>query len=56
MLFLSQEQGQGLIEYALVLVLIAVVILLILALLGPQVGNLYSQVIPCVPPRSGFCL
>lgn len=47
MIYLSEE-GQGLIEYALVLVLIAVVIILILVLLGPQIGNLFSQVVPCI--------
>lgn len=47
MLYLSEE-GQGLIEYALVLVLIAVVVILILVFLGPQIGNLFSQVTPCI--------
>lgn len=44
MLFLTQQDGQGLIEYALILVLISIVVLFILAVLGPQVGNMYSQV------------
>lgn len=44
MLFLIQQDGQGLIEYALILVLISIVVLFILAILGPQVGNMYSQV------------
>ncbi len=57
MLFLLREEGQGLIEYALVLVLIAVVIIVILALVGPQIGNLYSQVAPCIaPPMAQYCL
>ena len=47
MLYLSEE-GQGLIEYALILALIAVVVILILVLLGPQIGNLFSQVNPCI--------
>jgi pilus assembly protein Flp/PilA len=47
MLYLSEE-GQGLVEYALLLGLIAVVVILILILIGPQIGNLYSQVYPCV--------
>ena len=45
MLFLNREQGQGLVEYALVLVLVAVVIIAILTLLGPQIGNVFSQII-----------
>lgn len=44
MLFLTQQDGQGLIEYAFILVLVSVVVLLILAVLGPQVGNMYSHV------------
>jgi Flp pilus assembly pilin Flp len=48
MLFLPGEEGQGLLEYGLVLVLIATVISVILVVLGPQIGNVYSQVIPCV--------
>ncbi len=44
MLFLNREQGQGLVEYALVLVLVAVVIIAILTLLGPQIGNVFSRI------------
>ncbi len=45
MLFLNQESGQGLVEYALVLVLVAIVVIAILTLLGPQIGNVFSDVI-----------
>lgn len=44
MLF-SAEKGQGLLEYALVLILVAAIVLLVLALLGPQIGNMFSNVI-----------
>jgi pilus assembly protein Flp/PilA len=45
MLYLPRdEQGQGLVEYALILVLVAVVVIAILAILGPQIGNIFSQV------------
>ena len=46
MLFLSKEgqQGQGLLEYALVLALVAVVVIAILTLFGPQIGNMYSRI------------
>ncbi len=45
MLYLPEhEEGQGLVEYALVIVLVAVVIVMIVALLGPQIGNLFSRV------------
>lgn len=45
MLFYLAEQGQGLIEYALVLVLVAAIVIVILALLGPAIGNIFSNVI-----------
>jgi len=45
MLFLNRENGQGLVEYALVLVLVAVVVIAILTLLGPQIGNVFSRII-----------
>ncbi|MCA9960379.1 MAG: Flp family type IVb pilin [Anaerolineales bacterium] len=41
----SGQQGQGLVEYALVLVLVAVVIIAILTLLGPQIGNVFSRIV-----------
>ncbi|HZQ08090.1 MAG TPA: pilus assembly protein [Anaerolineae bacterium] len=40
----TDEEGQGLTEYAVILVLVAVVVVAILVLLGPQVANLYSRV------------
>lgn len=38
----SNEEGQGLVEYALILVLVAVVVIVILSILGPQIGNIFS--------------
>ena len=40
----SQEKGQGLVEYALILVLVAIVVMGILTILGPQVGEVYSRI------------
>ncbi len=45
MMYLPREEGQGLVEYALILVLVAVVVIVILALLGPAIGNIFSNVI-----------
>jgi len=45
MVYLPREEGQGLAEYGLVLVLIAVVVVLVVSLLGPFIGNLYSSVV-----------
>ena len=36
-MYLPREEGQGLVEYALILVLVAIVVIAILALLGPQI-------------------
>jgi pilus assembly protein Flp/PilA len=41
----TREQGQGLVEYALILVLVAVVVIAILLVLGPVVGNVFSTVV-----------
>jgi pilus assembly protein Flp/PilA len=45
MLFLPCEDGQGLVEYALILLLVALVVIIVLALIGPQLGNVFSQVV-----------
>ncbi len=45
MLFSPSEKGQGLVEYALILVLVAVVVIVILALLGPAIGNIFSNIV-----------
>ena len=45
MLYMPREEGQGLVEYARILVLVAVVVIVILALLGPAIGNIFSNLI-----------
>jgi pilus assembly protein Flp/PilA len=45
MLFVPREEGQGLVEYALILVLVAIVVIAILTLLGPAIGNVFSNII-----------
>ncbi len=45
MLFLPREEGQGLVEYALILVLIAIVVIAVLLLLGEQVSTVFSQIV-----------
>jgi len=44
MFFSLKEMGQGLVEYALILVLVAVVVIAVLALLGPNIGNAFSTI------------
>jgi len=44
MLFAPQEKGQGLVEYAIILVLVFIVVIVILRVLGPKVGNTFSSI------------
>jgi len=43
-MYLPREKGQGLVEYALILVLVAIVVIAILTLLGPQIANIFSRI------------
>ena len=43
MLYLPSEQGQGIVEYALLLALVTIVVIVVLALLGPAIGNVFSN-------------
>jgi pilus assembly protein Flp/PilA len=44
MLFSLEEKGQGLVEYALILVLVAIVVIAALMILGPIIGNVFSKI------------
>ena len=48
MLYLPREEGQGLVEYALILALVAIVVIVILALLGPAIGNVFSTILKAI--------
>lgn len=39
------EKGQGLVEYALILVLIAMVVIVVLTITGPTIGNIFSDIV-----------
>jgi pilus assembly protein Flp/PilA len=45
MLYMPREEGQGLVEYALILALVALVVIVMVTIFGPAVGNLFSNVI-----------
>ena len=42
--FFHKEDGQGLVEYALILVLIAIVVIGVLTLLGNRVSQVFSSI------------
>jgi pilus assembly protein Flp/PilA len=42
--FFHKEDGQGLVEYALILVLIAIVVIAVLSILGGKVNNAFSSI------------
>lgn len=50
MLYLPREEGQGLVEYALILVLIAIIVIAVLTLLGPAIGNIFSTIMGSLNP------
>jgi pilus assembly protein Flp/PilA len=44
MLFSPKEKGQGMVEYALIIVLIAIVVIVVLTILGTQISQVFSQI------------
>jgi pilus assembly protein Flp/PilA len=49
MLVYDKEKGQGLVEYSLIMIMVAMVVIVVLALLGPAIGNVFSNVIEQLP-------
>lgn len=45
MYFEPAEKGQGMVEYALIIVLVAVVLIVVLALVGSQISTVFSQIV-----------
>ena len=45
MLYYPRDQGQGLVEYALILVLVSLIVVILLVIFGGSVGNLYSNIV-----------
>lgn len=44
MLFSAKEKGQGLVEYALILVLIAIVVIAAVSALSGSIGNAFNKI------------
>lgn len=56
----GDERGQGLVEYALILVLVAIVVIAVLVLLGPQISGIFCEIAEgiadaCEVPCEGEC-
>lgn len=49
MLFSPKEQGQSLVEYALILVLIALAVIIGLTIFGESLVGVYNQIIGAFP-------
>jgi len=45
MLYNPGQSGQGLVEYAIIIMLIAIVLIAVVAIFGTEVSSLYSDVI-----------
>ena len=39
------NRGQGLVEYAMIIMLVGIIVIIVLALLGPAIGNMFSNVV-----------
>ncbi|MFZ1041101.1 MAG: hypothetical protein WCA79_00285 [Anaerolineales bacterium] len=46
-------EGQGLVEYALILVLVAIVVIAVLMVLGPGIGSIFSNINSSMPGIAG---
>ena len=45
----SDEDGQGLVEYAIILALVAIVVIAVMRILGPKIGNTFSTINSSLP-------
>ena len=47
-----QEKGQGLIEYALIILLISIVVIVVLGLLGTELNTVFQQILDAFTPAA----
>lgn len=56
MLYLAREDGQGLVEYALLIAFVALVLVVILGVFGQQLDLLFEEIVTCLPdPDPATC-
>lgn len=48
MMLLHHVEGQGLVGSALILVLVAMIVIVVLLFLGPEIGNVFSNIIASI--------
>lgn len=46
--WLTREEGQGMVEYGLIIALVAIVVITVLLALGPAIGNIFSSIITAI--------
>ena len=51
MTFLKDENGQGMVEYALIIGLIAIVVIVALTILGPKIANMFNDTANTLPSK-----
>ncbi len=44
-MFFSSSKGQGLVEYALLILLVGIAVIVALALFGTGIGNMFSNIV-----------
>jgi pilus assembly protein Flp/PilA len=49
MLFHKKERGQGMVEYALLIVLLAIVVVFMIDVMGTAVASMYSKIVVAFP-------
>jgi pilus assembly protein Flp/PilA len=47
-MYLEGQEGQGLIEYSLIIVLIAIVVMIVLLILGPSISELFGNIVSSI--------
>jgi pilus assembly protein Flp/PilA len=50
---MQNEEGQGLVEYALIIVLVSIVVIAALSLLGTNVSTVFSNIAETLTPAGG---